>query len=339
MSPEGSIDHHIPTTLISGELALERIGYEAATLGLHKAVVICDFTESTPALSGLRKALSGSVLTLKAVCKIRTAQELEMIQQTCSDQECDALIALGSGQIQSLAREVAAAQGSAKRPRLISILDEGTDGFEATCSTWIGETIKSDRSQFSDMLILDPVLLGRAPKSVRSSGVIISLFQLSELLATERLSPQVRAFATKALQLINTHRKNENSDALSLLTAAVLTQWAYSSYPVGSLGKLVWMLASSGLCSSAEAAKVISGPFLRANAQSLASCSLEQIKEGTTVGELLQELIELFGTHIRTQGKEGTILSMVRQTKGLLQATDTDRLLGLMDQVDKERLP
>lgn len=336
MSPEGANDHHIPTTLISGELALERIGYEAWIRGCHKAVVLCDFTESSPALSVLRRSLSGSGITIDAVCKLRSTEELEGIQQTCRDQEADILIALGSGLVQSIAREVVSTSGASKRPLLISILDESTDGFEATCSTWLGERIRTDRNLFSDLIILDQRLLGHAPKSVRSMGIVISLLQLGELLATERLGPEVRALSTKALQLIHAHRENESSDALGLLTATVLAQWAYSSYPVGSIGRLVCLLSSSGLCSSAEAAKVIAGPFIRANARSLNSCGIDPFKNERPLDTVLLELIGSFGTHLRTQGREGTILSLIRQTRGLLKAVDTERLLGLMDQVDRE---
>lgn len=367
MNENLTFDFFAQPKVISGLKALEAIALELEGYDAHVPLVLAYAAGGSRELKLLKSALKESAVSIGAVCMLDrklSSSDIPEILETLSSYECDSIITIGSGMVQSAAKMINILHSCdtdmehihelpcpiPETLPSVAVLTENLDGREATNRLLIDEYRLSHDALYPDCIIIDERMMGTVPIQQISASANITLALLCESCREESLSPIVRGWIVPAFRFLGDYQNSiEKRDArLAHTNAGIYAQIAHSNTGYGPVTTLAEVFEISQFCTASEAVASILPYYVRhlhKNQRALMgsiSSDIETITlqkaidslwthEGQrALHEQIIAMLSSYAAKTPERGKQPMIESLIRQTDRLLAHDDHTELLQLI---------
>ncbi|MBC7265596.1 MAG: iron-containing alcohol dehydrogenase [Coriobacteriia bacterium] len=255
-----------PVKIVSGEHALEHIGYELAALGARRPLVVTnkqllDLRVATLVLDALKDTEAEVAAVYDDVPVDSSVKVVNDVAQVYRDAGADAIVAIGGGSVLDTAKgaTIVLTHGAddlmdyrgaesllgRRAVAFIAIPTTAGTGSEVTSAAVIKDTDRHVKMAFTslsllpDVAILDPRMTVKLPPRLTASTAMDALTHAVEAYSCAQANPLSDAYARAAIDLIRVHLPRalddprSAKDRLALANAAMLAGAAFSNAMVG----------------------------------------------------------------------------------------------------------
>lgn len=254
-----------PVKILSGERAIEHIGYELAALGASRPLVLTnkqllELKVATVVLDALADSEAEVVAVYDDVPVDSSVAVVDDVARVFREAGADAIVAVGGGSVLDTAKgativlthggELMDHRGAEsllgrRAVAFVAVPTTAGTGSEVTAAAVIKDTERHVKMGFTslsllpDVAILDPRMTTKLPPRLTASTAMDALTHAVEAYSCVQANPLSDAYACAAIDLIREHlldvleRPEDAKGRLALANAAMLAGAAFSNAMVG----------------------------------------------------------------------------------------------------------